>query len=193
MARITRTPFAEGEKVALAVLTPDDADACFAWYCDPAVRRFLSSQHIPNSAERSRRFIEEMNLSGSDALFGIVVRKTREYIGNIALHGIDLVNRNAFLGIAIGSDGRRGKGYGTEANRLLLEYAFGTLGLNTVYLNVYADNARAIASYEKIGFERRGAIPECFFRDGSFVDCVVMSVLKRDFYEKIDRNRRDKK
>jgi len=178
---IMRTPFIEGEKVSLAPLTAEDAKACYEWFVDPEIRKFVSSHALPNTFEKSRNFIEEMNVSNNDVLLGIFTRPDGEYIGNIALHGIDRDNSNAFFGIVIGNSKNHGKGMGTEAVRLLLLYAFRNLGLNMVFLNVFADNVRAIRSYEKLGFKKCGTLPKGFRRDGEFIDCTIMAVLASEF------------
>jgi len=176
-----RTPFIEGEKVSLAPLVAEDAKTCYEWFVNPEIRRFVSSHTLPNTFEKSKSFIEEMNVSNDDVLLGIFTRPDGEYIGNIALHGIDRDNRNAFFGIVIGFPGHHGKGMGTEAVKLLISYAFSSLGLNMIFLNVFADNARAIRSYEKLGFKKCGTLPQGFRREGEFVDCLIMAVLASEF------------
>ena len=97
-----RTPFLENETTALIPLEPDDAAICYKWFLDFNVRKFLSSHNVPNTLEKSKRFIEQMNASHTDVLLGIVYKPESKYIGNIALHGIDFYNRNGYVGIAIG-------------------------------------------------------------------------------------------
>lgn len=188
-----RVKFLESDNIFLAPLTESDAATCYQWFVDPGVRRYLSSASLVNTLERSKAFIAATNSSSSDALFGIFHKSSDgAHIGNVALHGIDMVNRNASIGIAIGESEYLGRGYGREAVGLILRYAFDTLGLNMVFLNVFVDNARAIASYEKCGFSRRGVLPQCFFRDGAYVDCVLMSII-RDEYVKFNEERGGKK
>ena len=74
-------------------------------------------------------------------------------IGTIGLSGIDPDRRTAEYGILIGEPDYRGKGYAREASRLILDYAFATLGLNEVYLNLFADNLPARVLYGSLGFE----------------------------------------
>lgn len=176
-----RVKFLESENIFLAPLAESDAAACYQWFVDPAIRRYLSSSALVNTLEKSKEFIVSANSSRSDALFGIFHKEDDVHIGNVELHGIDFINRNASVGIAIGEKEYLGRGFGRETMELILGYAFGTLGLNMIFLNVFADNARAIASYEKCGFKKRGSLPQCFYRDGEFIDCLIMSITKDEY------------
>ncbi len=85
--------------------------------------------------------------------------------------------------IAIGFGNREhwGKGYGGEALRLLLDYAFGELNLHRVQLTVFAYNERAIALYEKLGFVREGVYREFLLRDGVRYDMYLYGLLRREW------------
>ena len=72
-------------------------------------------------------------------------------IGSISLHDIDQINRHAFIGIFIGEEEHRSKGYGAESIRLILGYGFKTLNLHNIMLSVHADNDAGIACYKKVG------------------------------------------
>ena len=103
------------------------------------------------------------------------------YLGNVWLHNIHWVNRNAELRILLGAEGLQGKGYGTRACRLLLRFAFEKLGLHKVYLYVSAVNPRAGRAFEKAGFRKEGTLKDEFFIDGKFVDVERMGVLGTEF------------
>jgi len=176
-----RTPFLEGESIMLSPLGEADAETCYPWFLDIEVRSFLSSKALPNTLEKSKKFISSINESDNDVLLGIFLTDGKRHIGNVALHGIDFINRNACLGIAIGEKEYRGRGIGREAAGLILEYAFTALNLNMVYLNVFSDNLRAIASYEKSGFKKCATIPQCFYRASKYIDCLIMAVVRHDY------------
>ena len=181
-----RVKFLETERIFLAPLEERDAAVCYKWFADPEIKRYLSSAAIVNTLEKSKAFIASANSSSAEALFGIFAKPENVHIGNVSLGGIDLINRNASIGIAIGEKDYLGRGIGRETVKLILKYAFYTVGLNMVFLNVFADNARAIASYERCGFKRRGELPQCFFRDGGFISCVIMSITKNE-YESMEK------
>ena len=109
-------------------------------------------------------------------------------IGSISIHNIDHLNRNAYIGIFIGEEEHRGKGYGAEAVRLLLEYGFRTLNLHSIMLTVHADNHAGIACYKKVGFQEVGRLPECLFKDGQYVDKLYMCILEGEFDKQKHKN-----
>ena len=79
--------------------------------------------------------------------FTIYERETLRPVGNTALHGVDHRNRSATFGILIGEPECRGKGYGTESTRLMLDYAFTALGLHNVMLTVFECNPAGAGSF----------------------------------------------
>jgi RimJ/RimL family protein N-acetyltransferase len=113
--------------------------------------------------------------------YGMVLCDKDILIGAISLQNINHLNRNAFIGIFIGEAEYRGKGYGAEAVRLLLNYGFNTLNLNNIMLSVHADNEAAIGCYKKVGFRTAGKRSEWIFKNGRYIDNIYMEMLARDF------------
>jgi RimJ/RimL family protein N-acetyltransferase len=103
------------------------------------------------------------------------------HIGNIYLRDIDFISGRGELHILIGEPGERGKGYGSGAVRLLVDYAVKDLGLKRVWLNVLADNKPAIRLYEIIGFKIEGRLRNHVFKAGKFRDLLVMGILAEDY------------
>jgi RimJ/RimL family protein N-acetyltransferase len=101
--------------------------------------------------------------------------------GEIVLMDIDELNRCADLRISLFYEDDFGRGYGTEALRLVLDYAFNTLKLHRVGLDVFDYNARAIHVYEKLGFRREGVLRDALYYDGAFHDSVLMSILEDEW------------
>jgi RimJ/RimL family protein N-acetyltransferase len=87
------------------------------------------------------------------------------------------------LGVGIGNRAYWGQGYGSEAVRLTLGYAFEELNLHRVSLSVLGDNPRAIRAYEKCGFVREGQWRELAHYDGQWSDEVVMGILRSEWEE----------
>jgi RimJ/RimL family protein N-acetyltransferase len=100
------------------------------------------------------------------------------YIGGTGLHDIDHHNRHCAWGIWIGPPQRWGRGYGTEACMLSVEYAFRHLAMEKVSLHVYEGNDRARRSYEKAGFVSEGTLRRHFWRDGELIDVEMMAAFR---------------
>lgn len=174
-----------GEKVYLRAVERDDVVRGHKWMNDWEIRRYLMpGPAYPLSMEEEERWFQSTLDSSGGKQFAIVTIDSDEHIGNCGFHRLDWKNRKAEVGILIGEKAYWGKGYGTDAMRVLLRVAFDELGLNRVYLHVYSFNKRAIASYEKVGFRLEGTCRESLFRDGQFYDELVMGILAREYRER---------
>jgi|Deesub1362B_J571_1020462.scaffolds.fasta_scaffold00026_130 RimJ/RimL family protein N-acetyltransferase len=171
-----------GEGVRLRAIEREDIPTFMRWFNDPEVRRYLTT-YEPMSRAKEERWFEEYLTRQNDLILAIEAREggTWVHIGNIGLHRIDWKNRTATLGIVIGEKEYWGRGYGTEAVRTMLRYAFLELGLNRVELETFSFNPRAIRCYEKAGFKREGVRRQALHRDGSFHDVILMGILRSEF------------
>ena len=111
----------------------------------------------------------------------IVDAETDAAIGWCMLYSMIPKNRRASLGIIIGDQSYWGRGYGTEAVRLLLGYGFDVLDFHSVELGVYAFNRRAIRCYERVGFQRIGVRRQSHMLGGIAHDTVLMDILASEF------------
>jgi RimJ/RimL family protein N-acetyltransferase len=102
-------------------------------------------------------------------------------IGGTGFVNLDSRNRSAEFGIVIGDKSYWDQGYGTEAVCLLVKHGFNTLNLNRVYLRVLENNPRAMRAYEKAGFSHEGRQRQAEYKDGKYLDLLVMSILKDEF------------
>lgn len=173
------------DRIILRDYRKEDLDYIRKWVNDYEITKNLSNVFLyPHSITDTENFLEFM-LKGSPNTRGFVIahKNTEEYIGQLDLLKIDWINRNASIGITIGTKENLGKGYGTEAIQILQEFAFNKLNLNKLELEVREFNHRAISCYKKCGFVEEGRIRENFFVDGKYTDTVIMGVLKREWEE----------
>ena len=105
-------------------------------------------------------------------------------IGHCGLFNIDDTSRQAELGITIGDKDYWGSGYGREAVSLLLDYAFRLRNLHRVWLEVHAENERAVRAYRACGFVEEGRQREHKWLAGRYVDNVLMGILRREWQER---------
>jgi RimJ/RimL family protein N-acetyltransferase len=113
--------------------------------------------------------------------FVIADSMTDAYLGGIDITSIDQTDRNGVLSIVVSEKEKRNSGIGTEAIRLILQYAFTKLDLNKVELRVLEGNISGFLCYQKAGFEIEGRLREHSVVVGKYRDMLCMAILKRDF------------
>ncbi|HEV8545510.1 MAG TPA: GNAT family protein [Candidatus Limnocylindrales bacterium] len=173
--------FLEGTQVVLRRHVPENLAAFLRWYSDAEVARLTRYQDGPMRPEEIERFFTARALGPESLSLAVHVRGTDRLIGTCALSQLDSDNGSALYHITIGEKDAWGLGYGTEATRLMLDHAFGTLNLHRIALSVFSFNERAIRSYRSCGFVIEGRAREAIWRDGRWWDEVSMSVLQSDW------------
>ncbi len=162
--------------VYLRPITVEDTDDIIQWRNSEDVRKYFIYQGVL-TREGHLRWLETRIQSGEVVQFIIVEKRTEESIGSVYLRDVDHVDHKAEYGIFIGMENKKGKGYGTQAAKLLIRYAFEILDLHRVYLRVFADNKRAIASYQKAGFCLEGISRSDVYVRGTYKDIAWMAVI----------------
>ncbi len=176
----------KGSLVRLSAIDPQELSKAYAvWNRDSEFRRLLDSDPArlyssKAGADFFRKLLEDA--TPEQHYFNIRALEDNRLLGDI---GLDITNnwngRSAMVGIGIGDRQDWGKGYGTEALRLILRFAFTEINLNRVALNVFDYNARAIRSYEKAGFKHEGRARGALLRDGKRSDLIYMSILRDEW------------
>jgi len=175
-----RVQFLVGERVYLRPIEPEDLPFIRQWANDPDVRR-LTGEALPMSKAGADEFLERVRQDKERVWFVVVLKENDRVIGEAGLLRMFHPWRNTDLSIIIGDKGAWGKGYGTEAILLLLDYAFGYLGFHRVSVGVVGFNERALRFYEKVGFKREGLQRDGYYYDHVFHDFVMMSILEDEF------------
>lgn len=166
------------EQVRLRALRKEDAKLLYEWIIDRELV-ILNSPYHPVSETDHEAWVERMMNKSSDlVIFVIEEVKCSTSIGTCQLLNINWRYRSAELQIRIGDPSHHGKGYGSEAVQLLIEFGFKDLNLHRIYLHVFATNNRAIRAYEKCGFCREGILKEAAFIDGEWVDVIIMGLIR---------------
>ena len=170
------------EDIRLRTVEREDIPTFLRWFNDPEVRSYLL-MFEPMSKAKEERWFEARLDKDNDFLFGIEVPAGDgwQHIGNVGLHRVDWVNSNCIFGIVIGEQAFWGKGYGTKATRAALGFAFDSLNLHRVELEVFDFNPRAMRAYEKAGFRLEGTRREALYQDGAYHDEHVMAILRSEF------------
>ena len=170
----------EGPNLRLRALREDDVPRLFRWYSDPDVRHWSYFTEDPPGLATLDAHQERFELIREDPaqLLWCIEMLDGMPIGDLGLQEIHPLQKRADLAISIGEKSYWGRGYGPEAIRLALGFAFDALDCRRVTLLVDDDNARAIRAYEKCGFVREGVLREHRLRYGKPVDMLAMAVLR---------------
>lgn len=172
-----------GDKVALGPWSRDLVPLYHRWMNDFAVLRTLRIPR-PSTLQETERYYEtwiEEERQRTAAYFAIYVREILQPIGIVDLGNINYRDSSADFGIEIGEADYRGRGYGTEATRLILDYAFTALGLHSVALETWEYNLAARRAYAKAGFQEVGRRRQAKFFAGKLWDIIYMDCLSTEF------------
>ena len=170
-----------GRTVVLRRHAPANIRAFERWYADPEVVRLTRYQDGPMRPDEIERFFVARALGADSLAMAIHVAADDRLIGTCALSQLDSDNGSALFHITIGEKDTWGRGYGTEATRLMIDHAFGGLGLHRIGLTVFSFNERAIRSYRSCGFVVEGRAREAIWREGRWWDEIAMSILDSDW------------
>ena len=172
-----------GERIMLREYKKEDLMEIRKWVNNANIVDNLSDIFIcPVPFNSTESFLNSVLESKDDSKnFVIADKKTESYIGQIDLRNINWKNRVAEIGIVIGDEEKLGKGYGSEAIKLLQEFSFERLNLNRLQLTVHDYNKRAFNCYKKCGFKQEGRLRQSFYKDGKYTDMIYMGILKSEF------------
>ncbi|MED1945285.1 MULTISPECIES: GNAT family N-acetyltransferase [Brevibacillus] len=172
----------QSERIYLRKMTGEDVDVYHTWRNDVEVMRTTNPFMDVYTWDDTNGFVNQVILQGSSSKsYMIVDCQTNRPIGITSLIQIDLKNRNAECIIDIGEKEYWGKGYGGEALKLLLDYAFLEMNLHRVSLRVFSFNEKAIKLYERLGFKQEGISRQFLFREGKWHDIVHMGILQQEY------------
>jgi RimJ/RimL family protein N-acetyltransferase len=158
----------------------DDIPRFIRWLGDAETSTFLGQRAPLSQAVEERWFDKMVERHGTDLWYFVVCRRESGHpIGSVALGDLDHANGSAQLGIALGED--RGQGLGTDAMRAILDFGFGELRLERIWLDVYVDNDPAVHLYEKLGFVHEGTLRHAMFRAGTYCDIYRMAILRSEW------------
>lgn len=166
-----------GEKVRLRPPMLEDVERWMLWMNDPDVGATLCSRTIYGyTREAEVEFYNHLKDSRNAVFFSVDTLEGR-HVGSVGLHRINWEWRNAEMGILIGAKDAWGKGYCTDAVRLITRFAFERMNLHRVYLYVCSTNIGGIKCYEKAGFVKEGILRENRYYDGKYYDDLVMGLI----------------
>ena len=171
-----------GQRVSLRPLARGDLVYLRKWLEDAEIRGLIG-ETSPMSKADSEKFLEKVRADTQRAWFMVVVRESNRVIGEAGLLRMDHAWHTTDISVIIWERDEWGKGYGTEAILLLLDYAFGHLKFHRAAIGVVGFNERALRFWANLGFKREGAQRDGYYYDGKYHDFILMSILEDEFKE----------
>lgn len=175
-------PLLSGQQTWLRPLEERDLPAYAAGVNDREVGGW-AGYRAPLSSSQARTWLEAIQAETREHrgfFFAVCELGDDRFMGTIWLKNMDVYGGTAELAIFMDRD-HLGGGWGTDAQHVLLAFGFGTLNLRRIWLTVDANNARAIRSYEKVGFQREGIMRSAWMAAGVPTDGLLMAILREEW------------
>jgi RimJ/RimL family protein N-acetyltransferase len=169
-----------GEHIYLRILEESDIPLTTKWMNDAEISEIMGYLPAQSLASQLKWYQAIMN-DKSRFIFAICDKNTHEHIGNVGLGNIDYIHRHAMFNIFLVKRENRSKGVGTEATRLMLDFAFFKLNLNKVHLRTSERFVEANKMYQRIGFMKEGVMRQHYYTNGNYEDKILYSILKSEY------------
>ncbi|WP_344856544.1 GNAT family protein [Planomonospora alba] len=166
--------------MTLRPVGPEHVDGLWELVNDPETAR-LTGSHGTITYESAAAWYGSRAEHDDRLDLAICAAEDDSYVGEIVLNELDADNLSCNLRIALAGPRVFGRGYGTEAIRLVLDHAFATTDLHRIGLEVFDFNDRAVRVYRKIGFVEEGVRRDALLWEGRRHDSIIMSVLRPDW------------
>lgn len=151
--------FIKGEKVSLRFVALEDCNNIYLkWLEDSVVNQYLETRWNTQSIESIKEFVSGMLESEGNYLFAIIENSTKKHIGNIKIGPINTHHSFADISYFIGDRTAWGKGYATEAIKLVTAFGFDVLGLHRIQAGLYEDNIGSEKCLLKAGYSYEGSL-----------------------------------
>lgn len=167
----------------LRELQKDDIPEINSWRNNKILIDFLGAPYRYINIEVEYKWYENYMVNRNNTVRCAIVEKEKDsdILGLVSLANINTTNQSAIFHIMIGNQIDRGKGIGFFATKEMLNHAFNNMNLNRVELTVLEDNFRAIELYKKVGFLKEGIKRKSIYKNGKYVNVIMMAILKEDF------------
>lgn len=163
-------------------LKEEDVAGMLEWMHDPEINCNFRFNAKDMTTEKSLSFIKKANKDFDEgtAYNFAIADENDEYLGTISLKEVSYNDKTAEYAVSLRKKAQ-GQGVAYWATKEILKYAFETLGLNRVYLNVLSENARAIRLYEKSGFIYEGEFRNHLCLRGNYKSLKWYGILKQEY------------
>ena len=165
----------------------DDCKYFAEWEVLPEVTEFFTIDEGRDYEQVVTEFVR-YNLDPTKMQFTITLKPEDKPIGKVYLSRINRAEDSMDITrIYIADQELRGKGYGEEALRLILEFAFINLHMERVTIDHFEKNRTAAALYDKIGFMNEGLMRNAGKKNGKYINLQLKSMLRAEYYDKLHK------
>ncbi|MHA1285664.1 MAG: GNAT family N-acetyltransferase [Promethearchaeota archaeon] len=168
-------------RVYLRALEPDDYKVTIKWRNDDEIWSMVGGPKYYVSSEYEKQWINNAIHNQNEIRLGICLKENDELIGLSSIIDIDWINKSAHCPSMIGEKKYWGKGFGTEARLLLLQFAFYERGFERIWALILENNISSLRMIEKCGYKKEGLLRNSVYKNGRFQNQVVMSILREEF------------
>ncbi len=170
----------EGDRIYLSPMCVDDYQTYTKWINDETLSSGLGNFKL-NTTELSEKEWLEKECKNGEQNFSIIRKEDNKLIGNYGLEIRDNVSRRMHVGGFIGEIEDRGKGYGTEALKLITKFAFKILNAESIFCEIFSFNEASIKSAKKAGYSIIGEYRNAYFYNGKFYNNICLEIIKEDY------------
>jgi RimJ/RimL family protein N-acetyltransferase len=178
---VARPEVVPGERIYLSTIHRDDIPHYARWFTDLELTAYLGQVGRAFLPEEEQDFYERVLKAQDNRTFAIIVREGQRMVGSVSLMSINAQHQTAELGIAVADRSVWGEGYGTEATRLMTDYGFTFLNLQTIFLRLISFNERAHRAYLKAGYREAGRLRGMIVFNGKRYDDIFMDIVREEF------------
>lgn len=171
----------ESERIYLSPMCVEDYPTYTRWLNDETLARGIGNFNKNITEENEKEWIENVCKKG-EYNFGIVRKEDDVLLGTYGIDEENSVSRRFHVGGFIGDAENRGKGYGTEALKLITKYAFEILNAESIFSGIYAFNECSIKSAKKAGYTEAGKYRNAVFYNGEYHDEICIEMIKEDYF-----------
>jgi len=155
----------------------------YRWFNNKEITKYQNKGIFPNTREKQKEYMMQMQKSTTDVLFAIVKKDIDFHIGCVGIHNIDWLHRSGMIGIIIGDKSYWNRGYGKLAWNMITQYGFFTLNLHRLWANIFKENEASIKVAQASGFKIEGTVRHMYYKNGKWHDAVLVGLLKDEFKE----------
>jgi len=177
--------FLTGNLIYLRPIDIQDADGPYLqWVNSPTAYLTLGTLYYPTTKAGLESYISRQCENPDSSLFAIITKNEEQFIGTAKIGPVEAIHRHAYIGIFIGEETERGKGYGREAVNLLLNYGFCQLNLHKISAGANATNTASIRLFEQVGMKVDCIRGRQLFVNGQWEDQVLLATFGEGYLEK---------